>query len=973
MVDWSPESIGRHYLYPASEGAYSVAALSFWVRTCLPMRPNPTTIAAHEAATGGPLPPIAAGNLPAPISSFVGRTGEVASAAEALAGSRLVTLTGAGGVGKTRLALQVAAVEAERFPDGAWFVDLARVSDPDLLASSVAASLGLRDEPGDLTRALVAYLRPRRLLLVFDNCEHVLKTCAELVNSLLVACPSVSALATSREALRIAGEAVIGIDPLPTPDPAADDHIVIGRCASVRLFVERATSTRGGLRTDAATVRTIGQICQRLEGIPLAIELAAARVTALSPDEILCKLGDRYGFLTRGDRSALRRHHTLESALDWSYDLLSPAERDLLCRLSIFAGAFSAESVTDVCHPKPAAAEDALVLLEALVAKSLLVYEMCPSGTRFRLLETVRDYAGRKLDPTEEAGLRGRHADRYLDLAAMAEPGLEGPDASSWLERLDAEHENFSAILSTSLVHGRPEVALQLAGSLAMFWRLRGHWSIGRQWLEKAIGETEILDPAVRAKALWAVGFIAGIMTDSETAIPAAERALELYQETGDEAGASRALAVLGQAWIVQHPGRALELAEEGTRLARRSGDQWSLAEALALAGQSSLMTGRLSESSRLYGESLDVAHAAGNEHGVIRALLGLGGIGSESSRASLEEALRLARGFGDPYDVVEALILLGKLSLVEGRLAVARQCLEECLTLAEYVGSPRLLARALTGLGRLAVAEGHPDRAAMLFDEGASIAQELSLNFILVRCLAGSGEAAAVRGNRNAAQNAWQEALHIAKATSDLVGTANMLLNLAGLARAERNDALAGALLHECLHSAQSGGLDAVVAAALAVRGGLAVDHGRMATAARLLGAASSHGKPLLNALDPRYSSDVAAARDALDPKIFDKAWSEGVGMGLEEAVAYAVRGRGAREERATKGWASLTNAERQVADLAPERLTSAEMAERLFISPRTVGHHLSRIYGKLGISSRRELASESLKRRRDEADMAT
>lgn len=901
-----------------------------------------------------------------PISSFIGRAKEVSAAKRALDGARLVTITGPGGVGKTRLALYVAAARAPQLEDGVWFVDFSGVRDPDLVPHAMASALGLREEPEDLTRALIAHLRPRHLLLVLDNCEQVLEACASLTHPLLVACPTVSALATSREPLRIPGERVVNIGPLPVPASGQDQRRTIERCPSVRLFVQRAEATRPDFRLDAPAARTVGAICRRLEGIPLAIELAAARMHALSPEEILDNLEDRFRFLTKGSRSAVPRHQTLEAVLDWSYDLLSEPERCMFGQVAVCAATFSSESAAAVCQMAGTEAPEPEVLLEQLVAKSLLIAEHTAAGGRFRMLDTVRDYAWRKLDPEEQAALQALHAMHYAALAARAEPELFGGDQALWLERLDAEHENFSAVLWWSLARGDPAVALQVVGSLAMFWRLRGHWSAGRQWSERALREAEPADPALRAKAQWGLAVLAGLMGDLGTAVPAAEHALELFGELNDDAGASRALAVLGQMWLVQQPAKALKLAEQSNRLARQAGDPWALVESLAVAGQARVMTGRGRESGPLFDEALQVARAHGNQHGEARALLGAMSSANESksARESWEQALQLARSLGDRYDEAEALMFLGKLSVAEGQLKRARQLLEECLTLAQEIGSPRLRARALGGLGRLALAEGHAGTATFLLDEAIAIARELSFKFILVRCLAGRGHAAASQGDHDAARQAWEEALAVAQGNVDRAGAAMMLLNLAVLARGDGDDEQAGVLLHECIQSAHALGLEAIVASAFAARGGLALDQGRLATAARLLGAASAHAEAFPVSIGAHYGRDVAATRDELDPETFEKAWAEGAAMSLDEAVAYAARGRGPRQERGTRGWGSLTKAERQVAELAVEGLTNVEMAERLFVSSRTVAHHLSHIYRKLGISSRRELAKVASRR---------
>lgn len=452
-------------------------------------------------------------NLTIQLTSFIGREREITEVKRVLGGTRLVTLTGSGGAGKTRLALQVAADVVEAYPNGIWLAEFAPIADPTLVPKIVASALNVPEQPGhNMTETLTDSLRRKTLLLVLDNCEHLLTDCAELTTALLRACPQVRILTTSREALGVPGETLWRVPSLSLPDagqvPTVEDMV---QCEAVRLFVDRAVATAPEFAITPKNASAIARICQRLDGIPLAIELAAARVKVLAVDQIAARLDDRFRLLTGGSRIAVPRQQTLRATMDWSYGLLLEKERAVFRQLSVFAGGWALEAAEAVCVGKRIKKHAVLDLLAELVEKSLVEMETQDGEARYRFLETIRQYSWEKLvESKEAAAVRTRHRDWYLALAERAESELHGPQQGVWLERLESEHDNLRAALRWSKTEeGGAEAWLRLAGALHWFWNIRGHASEGRDWLEGALSTKRDTSASVRARALCGAGILA--------------------------------------------------------------------------------------------------------------------------------------------------------------------------------------------------------------------------------------------------------------------------------------------------------------------------------------------------------------------------------------------------------------------------------------------------------------------------------
>ncbi len=781
-----------------------------------------------------------------------------------LATTRLMTLTGAGGSGKTRLALEMARGLVEAYPDGVWLVELAPLSEEALVPKAVAEALEVPERPAEpIADTLADVLGDRRLLLVVDNCEHLIEAAAGLVDRLLDSCPRLRILATSREGLGVEGEARWPVPPLSVPErgrtPSSEK---LEGYESVRLFVERARGRNPSFSLSSESALTVAELCRRLEGIPLAIELAAARVGTLSLEQISERLKDALGLLTRGGRTAVPRQRTLKGTLDWSYDLLSEPERGLFRRLSTFAGGWTLEASEAVGSGEGVEEGEVLDLLSGLVEKSMVVTKGSDKGgVRYRLLEPVRQYALERLEESGEAEAAKRaHAEYFLALSEEAEPELLGPREAEWYDRLEEEHDNIRAALSRALEGADPELGLRLAGAIWWFWHRHGHLREGLRWLEGALAKEGGASAIARAKALGGIGWMAFGLGDLERMRESAAEGLRLSDEAG-LGGNHRALflRVLADAsWLEGDHERATTLAEESLALSRQANDVGGMANSLLTLGTASLW----------------------------------GSGDMEQARAFYEESLAISREFGSASILRSCSNALALPFLLQGDLERAAALAEEAAALSQEAGDLTLLPLPLTWLGWVALLRGDLERAKALHKESLALSEERGafrqLTLILLEGLAcGAGaEGDAHRGAR-------------------LFGATEALREAIGFPL-----------------------------------------------------------EPALRRLEEPY---LVGARSQLDESAWTEAWEEGRRMSVEAALEYAL----SEEESSThtpssaaskqpstppapEHPAGLTPREVEVLGLVAEGLTSAQVAHRLFLSPRTVEAHLTSIYHKLGVTSR-------------------
>lgn len=610
-------------------------------------------------------PPGARHDLPAPVSSFVGREADLGRIEALVGASRLVTLTGVGGVGKTRLAIEAARGLAPSFADGVAFVDLAPLADGSLVADQITTVL---DAPAnaaiDPLDRLVAHLRDREILLVLDNCEHLLAACASAAARLLAACPSLRLLATSRELLGVDGEADSPVPPLSIPAEGGSDA---RDSEAVRLFMARARAARPSLPDDDLTITTVGKICADLEGIPLAIELAAARARVLSPAEIGERLRDRFRFLVSWRRLSTARHRTLREAMDWSHDLLDPAGQRLLAELSVFAGGFGLDAVQGVCTIDPTGA--VLDQVQRLVEASLVTVDEGGEPTRYGLLETVREYGLERLEASGRGDeVRRRHAEHFSTLAESGWELLRAPATHAlWLERLRTDRDNFRAALGWSLDRREPRYALRITDTLWYYWWVRGEAAEGRAWLERALADDDQQDPWLRARCSLGLAGLCWSLGDIDAAEAPAEEARRLAAEVSDDLSASRAANTLGL--IAAGRGddtRARGLFGESVARLRASEERgevrtWNIATAIDNLGSTSWALGDLERATREYSEARELNVGLGSAEGVAMNDLHLSMVDAEAGRPNearprLLAALVVYEGLGFLHYAAECL-----------------------------------------------------------------------------------------------------------------------------------------------------------------------------------------------------------------------------------------------------------------------------------------------------------------------------
>jgi len=681
-------------------------------------------------------------NLPTPRTNFVGREREMVEVKRMLAMTNLLTLTGAGGCGKTRLALEVARALVGTYPDGVWLVDLAPLLEEELVPRAVAEVLGVPEQPNrPLTATLAEALKGAKMLIVLDNCEHLVDACADLVDMLLGSCPGVRILATSREPLNVAGEVAWSVPPLSVPDAARPPTVEDLRIyESAQLFVERALRRPGAFILTAGVAHAVAEICQQLDGMPLAIELAAAKVGILAVGQISERLGDSLKLLTSGNRMAEPRQQTLKGTLDWSYDLLSEPEKRLFRRLSAFAGGFTLEAAETVGAGE-GVEEDVLDILGRLVDKSLVGAEAGPRGSlRYRFLEPVRQYAQQKLDESgEDEAARRRHAEFFLALAEEAEPELKGTRQEEWLEWLEAEHDDFRAALSWAMEQGETELGLRLGAALVEFWYLHTHHNEARRWLEDALAKGGG-SPSARMKALERACFLAWELGNYERAMALGEEGLELARHLEDGTSAANILVNLGSvAMSRMEVERASALLEEAVAMCKASGDDRGLTQALYTLGMVAIVRRDHARAMTLHEESLALARKSGDEVSIVRAMgqgaltaLVRGDLGQADKRS--KATMELSRRLGIGHYTAGCLDIFGASAALRGQSVRAVRLWAAEESLREAIGIPHMPAELSFYEPYVDATHGQLSEAEweMAWQEGRAMSMEEAIEYAL-------------------------------------------------------------------------------------------------------------------------------------------------------------------------------------------------------------------------------------------------
>ena len=791
------------------------------------------------------------GHVGEEVTPFVGRERELIQLRRVATGTRALTLCGAAGIGKTRLAIRLAAELADGFADGAWFVELADLGQPDLVASRAASVIGVVEEPGrPLAATLADALRPRRSLLVLDNCEHLIDACAVLCQQLLASSPGLSVIASSREPLRVAAETVWQVPPMSMPGPGEAPDNELMDSDALRLFAERAAAVRPDFVLGQANLKSAAAICRAVDGLPLAIELAAAWVRVLSVEQIAARLADRFRLLSSAERMVSPRHKTLRAAIDWSHELLSPREKILLRRLSVFAG-WPLEMAEDVCpgaaEEDELAASEVLDLLTRLADKSLVIAESAADGRiRYRMLDTIRDYAAERLDAAGETErLRASFKDHtVIEVEHLVRMGLAIVPAR-WatsvetFRRFEEETSNLRQVLGWCLADGDVAMGLRICTAMRPIWIVQGSFAEGGAWMDAFLDHTspvpeEVLGPALVGRAQLA------LPTDPAAAGQGAKAGLELCRAAGLNFWTATALNLLAE--VALHAGQADEADARA-------------AEAQVIATES--------------GDGFNASYALGSR------------AAAAAVRGSLEEALTLG----------------------EAALATARQ-----------IDQQWAVARTLLGLGDLARLTGNPARARQRYDEALGILRELNARPEMARCLAGLGRIETGQGELSAARQHLSESVELSQSTGSRIGVIRGLECFSGLAIAQGNAELAVQL----------------AAAAAALRREASFPEAPAGRTGRLLAAAD------------------------LDQGIVAELWASGSALASDAAVVLAREGTAAPGQ----AQADLTARELEIAAAITRGLSNKEIGDELGIAPATVARHVANIMGKLGFTSRLQVA---------------
>lgn len=961
-------------------------------------------------------------HLPTTLTSFIGREKEIAELKKRLGNTRLLTLTGAGGSGKTRLALEVCRrAESEGlYADGVRWVELAPLSDPALVPTAIAKALGVSEQSRrTLSETLIAVLEEESILLLLDNCEHLVEACAEFVSQVMERCRDVRILATSREMLNLEGEQVWVVPRLSLP---AHSKVDVSESDAVRLFVERACAIQPEFHLDEHSTVSVAQICQRLDGIPLAIELAAARVMVLSVEQIAERLDNVMRLLTKGKRSAPERHHTFRATMEWSHNLLTKPEQVLFRRLSIFAGGFTLEAAEAIGTDDVVFAGEVLNLLAELVGKSLVIKHEQDGAARYHLLEPIRQYGREKLlDAREEEIISQRHLDFFLNLAEEAQPKLNGSEQITWLGRLDDEHDNLRAAIGWGTKNSTVEKSFRLTVALRWFWEWLGYWSEGTESLSSSLARAPLsnLTPAMTrllARAVLSLGSFVYQLGENDLAEHHFDKAIVLAESLDDQIIIAEVLILkaigeynsgeykAGQtfieaslalcraegnthltAWALQQRGyynllySDVNLAgadfDESLRLYRSIGHQFGIASILSMKSLVTQHQGDYAATRSLNEQSISIAQSIGGKGQIAVAMQRLGqALTYEGEYAKAEalfdENLALRREMGESFSLAHILSLLSNLKRLSGDMSTARTMAEEGLRGSKEVAYRLAEAHALAALGRVALAQSHYAEARAWFEETHRLRVQIHNKLDMPAALQDLGDLAFCESNFELAKDYYDQTLAVSYQIGSQANVPNALRMLGYLAIYEGDFKTASLRFTDGLSLNQQRNFKLGIIRHLPAFAALALAQGDAQRATRLLGAVDGLLQGMGVRLEPAdamaYQRTLSTVRAQLGIEMYENAFAEGLEMSLEQAVEYAqvgikpermaTRTAAGRVER--QSLSRLTPRERELSALIALGKSNREIANQLVLSERTVENHVGNILSKLHFHSRTQIA---------------
>ncbi|MGD9749614.1 MAG: LuxR C-terminal-related transcriptional regulator [Acidimicrobiia bacterium] len=877
-----------------------------------------------------------------------------------LASCRLLTLTGSGGCGKTRLAYEAAGSALPGVPDGVWCVELAPIADPVLVAAEFAATLGLREEFGrPLLDTLAEQLVHFEGLIVADNCEHVLEHARQVIEHLLRRCPRLRVLVTSREPLGIDGETTWRV-------PSLDARL------GAELFVQRARSVRTGYEPTTAEVGIIDEIVDCLDGIPLAIELAAARMNMMSPSDIRDGLSDRFRLLTGGSRTSLARQQTLEASVAWSYDLLDEAEQALARALSIMPD-FDLVAAQALPGEDRGGSPEVVELLGRLVDKSVVRVDHTATATRYRFLESIRQFLqGRLIDSGRADDVRVRHLHHFVSVAERVEPQIAFRESATILAMLEADHDNLQAALDFADTSGRRELALRLAIAMTLFWELRGHVGLATRWFARLLDQDEPEPTMWRGRACWGAAHIGLYSGDVETMTIRAPEALEQAEVFDDDWARARALNTVGFATAVMDPSQARPGLERSIEIGTRTGDEWAVLNsrkmltAAAWAAQDEAAAFEGLEALREHADRLGATYFLAWYHGLSGMFLTRRG-DLARSRTELETAIALCDQIGEPVTGGMSKAWLWSLDLMEGDYDGAERRSAQLLQRASASGQGLGIADLLANLGQVAIARTDPTAAVDLLGPAYAAQLEHGIPFMVATISMTLASAHRRTGDHDGARALLDDLDTLATALGNSWVGAHVDLERSRIALALDDAVDAEQRAHAALAVFAGAARLPDITSTLEQLALIALTLESQDQALRLLGAAaairSEHGI-LAAPPDTQVLDDARAAlRKSLGDEAADVHYHEGQALTVAAAVEYVSRARGSRK-RPNSGWQSLTPPEQRVVDLLAEGLTNPQIAEQMFIARGTVKVHVSHIFAKLGVANRAELAAMATRR---------